>query len=117
MYNTGSGSDAGLSQSILSSSKTIDDVINGLPHEMTGRRSDSLQIPCAKNVMVARDKVHSALQALSAVFDKSTDGIQMLGTERHFVQPGYGNRNRTAPKVVYSLSSGISTCSRDVRWV
>ncbi|XP_048039068.1 kinesin-like protein KIF14 [Megalobrama amblycephala] len=116
-YLRGSGSDAGLSQSILSSSKTIEDAINGLPHEMTGRRSDSLQLPCAKNVLVARDEVHSALQALPAVFDKSTDGIQMLGRDRHFVQPDYGNRNRTVPKVVYSLSSGISTCSRDARWV
>ncbi|KAK7126943.1 hypothetical protein R3I94_018200 [Phoxinus phoxinus] len=117
-YLRGSG-DAGLSQSVLSSSKTIDDVINGLPCEMDGRRSGSLQLPCVKNVMAARDKVHSALQALPEVFDKCTDGIQRLGTDRHFVQQWYlnGNTNRTVPKVVYSLSSGISTCSRDARWV
>ncbi|XP_077082754.1 kinesin-like protein KIF14 isoform X1 [Siphateles boraxobius] len=117
-YLRGSG-DAGLSQSILSSSKTIDDVINGLQCEMGGRRSPSLQLPCVKNVMVARDKVHSALQALSEVFDKCTDGIQRLGTDRNFVQQWYlnDNTNRTVPKVVYTLSSGISTCSRDARWV
>lgn len=117
MYNTGSD-DAGLSQSILSSSKTIDDVISGLPCEMDGRRSGSLQLPCVENVVIARDKVHSALQALPEVFDKCTDGIQRLGSDRHFVQQLYnGNKNRTVPKVVYSLSSGISTCSRDARWV
>lgn len=106
-YLRGSGDD-GLSQSILSSSKTIDDVINGLPCGMGGRRSDSLQFPCAKNVMVARDKVHSALQALPAVFE---DGMEMLGTDRHYQQCyQYGNKNRTVPKVVYSLSSSISSC-------
>uniref|UniRef100_A0A672PIP2 Kinesin-like protein KIF14 n=1 Tax=Sinocyclocheilus grahami TaxID=75366 RepID=A0A672PIP2_SINGR len=111
------GHDAGLSQTIQSLSKTIDDVINGLPYEMAGRRSDSLQLPCERNIMASRDQVHSALKALTAAFDKSTDGIQMLDTDRQFVQPGYGSRNRTVPKVVYSLSSGISACSRDARWV
>ncbi|XP_016356168.1 kinesin-like protein KIF14 [Sinocyclocheilus anshuiensis] len=113
----GRGSDAGLSQTIQSLSKTIDDVINGLPYEMAGRRSDSLQLPCERNIMASRDQVHSALKALTAAFDKSTDGIQTLDTDRQFVQPGYGSRNRTVPKVVYSLSSGISACSRDARWV
>uniref|UniRef100_A0A671PPC8 Kinesin-like protein KIF14 n=1 Tax=Sinocyclocheilus anshuiensis TaxID=1608454 RepID=A0A671PPC8_9TELE len=104
-------------QTIQSLSKTIDDVINGLPYEMAGRRSDSLQLPCERNIMASRDQVHSALKALTAAFDKSTDGIQTLDTDRQFVQPGYGSRNRTVPKVVYSLSSGISACSRDARWV
>ncbi|XP_016382604.1 kinesin-like protein KIF14 [Sinocyclocheilus rhinocerous] len=113
----GRGSDAGLSQTIQSLSKTIDDVINGLPYEMAGRRSDSLQLPCERNIMASRDQVHSALKALTAAFDKSTDRIQTLDTDREFVQPGYGSRNRTVPKVVYSLSSGISACSRDARWV
>uniref|UniRef100_A0A8C2IJ84 Kinesin-like protein KIF14 n=1 Tax=Cyprinus carpio TaxID=7962 RepID=A0A8C2IJ84_CYPCA len=113
----GRGSDAGLSQTIQSLSKTIDDVINGVPREVPGRRSDSLRLPCEKNIMAARDQVHSALQALTAAFDKSTYGVQTLDTDRQFVQPGYGSRNRTVPKVVHSLSSGISTCSRDARWV
>ncbi|XP_016380391.1 kinesin-like protein KIF14 [Sinocyclocheilus rhinocerous] len=113
----GRGSDAGLSQTIESLSKTIDDVIRGVPREIPGRRSDSLWLPCEKNIMAARDQVHLALQALTAAFDKSTDGVQTLDTDRQFVQPGYGSRNRTVPKVVYSLSSGISTCSRDARWV
>ncbi|XP_016331019.1 kinesin-like protein KIF14 isoform X2 [Sinocyclocheilus anshuiensis] len=113
----GRGSDAGLSQTIKSLSKTIDNVINGVPREIPGRRSDSLWLPCEKNIMAAREQVHSALQALTAAFDKSTDGVQTLDTDRQFVQPGYGSRNRTVPKVVYSLSSGISTCSRDARWV
>lgn len=115
--NTGRGSDAGHSQTMQSLSKTIDDVINGVPREIPGRRSDSLGLPCEKNIMAARDQVHSALQSLTAAFDKSTDGVQTLDTDRLFVQPGYGSRNRTVPKVVYSLSSSISTCSRDARWV
>ncbi|RXN20580.1 kinesin KIF14 [Labeo rohita] len=113
----GRGSDPGLSPTIQFLSKTIDDIINGIPREMAGRRSDSLQLPCEKNIMAARDQVHSALQALTTAFDKSTDGIKMLDTDREFAQPGYGSRNRTVPKVVYSLSSGISACSRDARWV
>ncbi|XP_073700655.1 kinesin-like protein KIF14 [Garra rufa] len=113
----GRGSGADLSQTIQSLSKTIDDVINGIPREMSGRRSDGLQLPCEKNIMAVRNQVHSALQALTVPFNKSTDGIQMLDTDRQFIQPGYGSRNRTVPKVVYTLSSGISTCSRDARWV
>uniref|UniRef100_A0A8C2JS39 Kinesin-like protein n=1 Tax=Cyprinus carpio TaxID=7962 RepID=A0A8C2JS39_CYPCA len=113
----GRGSDAGLSQTIQSLSRTVDDVINGLSYEMAGRRSDGLKLPCEKNIMVSRDQVHSALKALTAAFDKSTDGMETLDTDRPFVQPGHGSRNRTVPKVVYSLSSGISACSRDARWV
>uniref|UniRef100_A0A8C1ENT9 Kinesin-like protein KIF14 n=1 Tax=Cyprinus carpio carpio TaxID=630221 RepID=A0A8C1ENT9_CYPCA len=113
----GRGSDAGLSQTIQSLSRTVDDVINGLSYEMAGRRSDGLKLPCEKNIMVSRDQVHLALKALTAAFDKSTDGMETLDTDRPFVQPGHGSRNRTVPKVVYSLSSGISACSRDARWV
>uniref|UniRef100_A0A8C2GKH4 Kinesin-like protein KIF14 n=1 Tax=Cyprinus carpio TaxID=7962 RepID=A0A8C2GKH4_CYPCA len=113
----GRGSDAGLSQTIQSLSRTVDDVINGLSYEMAGRRSDGLKLPCEKNIMVSRDQVHSALKALTAAFDKSTGGMETLDTDRPFVQPGHGSRNRTVPKVVYSLSSGISACSRDARWV
>ncbi len=67
--------------------------------------------------MAARDQVHTALQSLTAAFDKSTVGLQTLDMDGQFVQPGYGSRNRTIPKIVYSLSSSISTCSRDARWV
>ncbi|XP_043079875.1 kinesin-like protein KIF14 [Puntigrus tetrazona] len=113
----GRGSDAGLNQTIHSLSKTIEEVLNGVPCEVNGRRPDSLRLPCEKNIMAARDRVHSALRALTAPFDESTDEVQTLDTDGQFVQPGYGSRNRTVPKVVYSLSSGISTCSRDARWV
>ncbi|XP_052395563.1 kinesin-like protein KIF14 isoform X2 [Carassius gibelio] len=113
----GRGSDVGLSQTIQSVSRTIDDLINGLSYETAGRRSDSLKLPCEKNIMASRDQVHSALKALTAAFNKSTDGIETLDTDRQFIQSGYGSRNRTVPKVVYSLSSGISESSRDVRWV
>lgn len=103
----GRRSDTSLSEAIQSSSQTIDKIISSLPHEITGH-SDGLQL---------QDDVQSALQALLAVFSNSTDEIQKPTTDRHFVQSGYSSRNRTVPKVVYSLSSGISTCSRDARWV
>ncbi|XP_051550144.1 kinesin-like protein KIF14 [Myxocyprinus asiaticus] len=119
----GRGSDVGLSsfrQAIQASSKTIDNVINGLPRQLEGIRADSLQLTCVRSVMAARNEVHSALNALTDVFDKSTDG--MLEEDGCFakadlIEPGFDNRNRTVPKVLYSLSSGISTCSRDARWV
>lgn len=107
MYVTGRSSDTSLSETIQSSSQAIDKIISDLPREITGH-SDGLQL---------QDEVHSALQALLAVFANSTDEIQKPATDRHFVQSGYSSRNRTVPKVVYSLSSGISTCSRDARWV
>ncbi|XP_051977519.1 kinesin-like protein KIF14 [Xyrauchen texanus] len=107
-------------QAVQTSSKTIDDVINGLPRKLGAQRADSLQLPCVRSVMAARDEVHSALNALTEMFDKSTD--RMLDEDGCFAkadlqEPGYGNRSRTIPKVVYSLSSGISMCSRNARWV
>ncbi|XP_051551445.1 kinesin-like protein KIF14 [Myxocyprinus asiaticus] len=107
-------------QAVQTSSKMIDDVINSLPCQLGAQRADSLQLPCVRSVMAARDEVHSALNALIETFDKSTD--RMLDEDGCFAkadlqEPGYGNRSRTVPKVVYSLSSGINMCSRNARWV
>ncbi|XP_057180878.1 kinesin-like protein KIF14 [Triplophysa rosa] len=121
----GRGSDAGISsfrQAVQTSSKTIDDVINGLPRQMGGGRADSLRLPCVKRAMAARNDVQSALHALTGAWDRSTDEMHSLDEDDRFTiaemqDSGYDNRNRTVPKVVYSLSSGISTCSRDARWV
>nr|XP_055074215.1 kinesin-like protein KIF14 [Misgurnus anguillicaudatus] len=121
----GRGSDAGLSsfrQAVQSSSKTIDDLINGLPRQIRGGRVDILQLPCVKSTVAARDDVHSSLCALMGAWDKSTDDMRLVDaddclTKSELQDAGYGNKNRTVPKVVYSLSSGISTCSRDGRWV
>lgn len=123
--NAGRGSDAGLSsfrQAVQTSSRTIDDVITGLPRQMGGGRSDSLRLPCVKRAMAARDDVHSALHALTGTWDESRGDMHSLDADESFTKaelqdPGCGNRNRTVPKVVYSLSSSISTCSRDARWV
>lgn len=123
--NAGRGSDAGFvsfRQAVQASSKTIDDVINGLPRQMGGGRADSLRLPCVKRAMAARDDVQSALGALMGAWDKSMDDMHLLDADDRFANaelqdPGYANRNRTVPKVVYSLSSGINTCSRDARWV
>lgn len=123
--NAGRGSDAGLSsfrQAVQTSSKTIDDVINGLPRQMGGGRADSLGLPCVKRAMAARNDVQSALHALTGAWDRSTDEMHSLDEDDRFTiaevqDPGYEDRIRTVPKVVYSLSSGISTCSRDARWV
>ncbi|TRZ02867.1 hypothetical protein DNTS_026732 [Danionella cerebrum] len=94
----GRSSDVGLIHTVQSSSKVIDDIIKGLPRGLTGRHADNLQ-----------REMQLALQALSEVFDKTTD--------RNSLQPGYSCNNLRAPKVLYTFSSGISTCSRDARWV
>ncbi|XP_076880358.1 kinesin-like protein KIF14 isoform X2 [Brachyhypopomus gauderio] len=122
----GRGSDAGLcsfKEAIKSLSKTICDVVHGLPKQTDASAAGSLQLPCSKSALAARDEVYSTLCALAAVFDESHE--EHLGrsnskgsfenAEVH--ELGHAARNRTVPKVVYSLSSGVSSCSRDVRWV
>uniref|UniRef100_A0AAR2LZC1 Kinesin-like protein KIF14 n=2 Tax=Pygocentrus nattereri TaxID=42514 RepID=A0AAR2LZC1_PYGNA len=122
----GRGSDAHLSsfkEAIQSLTKTISNVVHGLPRQTDTSLSDSLQLPCLKSVMDARDEVHSALCSLTALFDESREeNIELSTSKNIFVkaedqESGHGTRNRTVPKIVYSMSSGVSSCSRDVRWV
>ncbi|KAJ8384537.1 hypothetical protein AAFF_G00204520 [Aldrovandia affinis] len=57
-------------EAIRSSSKTIDDVINGLPKLGRNTSAPCLQLPCVKSVIAARDDVHSALCSLTSMFDQ-----------------------------------------------
>ncbi|KAL1023324.1 hypothetical protein UPYG_G00039250 [Umbra pygmaea] len=112
---------------LSSSSKTISEVINGLPGHGASPAiaSSSLQLPCLQKVMAARDDLHAALQTLSGAFNPQ-------GTEENRVSSGSersggGNvvmegvtamgRNRGVPKIIYSLSSGVSSSRSDPRWV
>ena len=73
--------------------------------------------------MGARDDVHSALCSLAALFDGSCEENPELSCSKNCVakaedqELNHGTRNRTAPKIVYSMSSGVSSCSRDICWV
>ncbi|XP_036442255.1 kinesin-like protein KIF14 [Colossoma macropomum] len=117
----GRGSDAHLGsfkEAIQSLTKTISNVVHGLPRQTDISLSDSLQLPCLKSVMDARDEVHSALCSLTALFDESREeNIESSSSKNIDQDLGHGTRNRTVPKIVYSMSSGVSSCSRDVRWV
>ncbi|XP_035379163.1 kinesin-like protein KIF14 [Electrophorus electricus] len=122
----GRGSDAGLrsfKEAIRSLSKTIGDIVHGLPKQTDVGSAGSLQLPCSKSVLAARDEVHSTLCALAALFDeRDEENLELSNCKSSLgkaeVQDlGHGTRNRTVPKVVYSMSSGVSSCSRDVRWV
>ncbi|KAG9266797.1 kinesin-like protein KIF14 isoform X1 [Astyanax mexicanus] len=120
----GRGSDAHLSslkEAVQSLTKTIDDIVHGLPRQTDVNLSVSLQLPCSKSIMAARDAVHLALCSLAAVFDESMEeNMEMSNSNNIFAEnqkSGYGTRNEAIPKVVYSLSSGVSSCSTDIRWV
>ncbi|KAI5101784.1 kinesin-like protein KIF14 [Silurus meridionalis] len=110
----GRGSDVTLRSfrdTIQSLTKTVSDLLHGLPRQTDVRSAEALQLPCLKSVMDARDDLHSALCSLAELFDESIEE-NLESTE---IQEAL--RNRTVPKIVYSLSSGVSSCSRDVRWV
>uniref|UniRef100_A0A4W4EBX1 Kinesin-like protein KIF14 n=1 Tax=Electrophorus electricus TaxID=8005 RepID=A0A4W4EBX1_ELEEL len=125
-WNASVRSDAGLrsfKEAIRSLSKTIGDIVHGLPKQTDVGSAGSLQLPCSKSVLAARDEVHSTLCALAALFDeRDEENLELSNCKSSLgkaeVQDlGHGTRNRTVPKVVYSMSSGVSSCSRDVRWV
>ncbi|KAI5610222.1 kinesin-like protein KIF14 isoform X1, partial [Silurus asotus] len=104
----GRGSDVTLRSfrdTIQSLTKTVSDLVHGLPRQTDVRSADALQLPCLKSVMDARDDLHSALCSLAELFDESIEE-NLESTE---IQEG--QRNRTVPKIVYSLSSGVSSCS------
>lgn len=121
-YSTGRGSDVGLGSfrhTIQSLTKTICDLVHGLPRQTDVCPAGTLQLPCLKSVMDARDDLHSALSSLAELFDASSEENM---ESRIFVndevqEPAQGPRNQTVPKIMYSLSSGVRPCSRDIQWV
>lgn len=122
-YSTGRGSDVGLKSfrdTIQSLTKTISGLVHGLPRQTDVCPAGTLQLPCLKSVMDARDDLHSALCSLAELFDESSeDNVESTRTftKAEIKEPAQGPRSRTVPKIVYSLSSGVSSCSRDIRWV
>lgn len=121
-YSTGRGSDVGLRsfrETVQSLTKTISGLVHGLPKETDVWSADTLQLPCLKSVMDARDNLHSALCSLAELFNESSEeNVEPRTIVKAEVQePAQGPRNRNVPKMVYSLSSGVSSCSRDIRWV
>lgn len=121
-YSTGRGSDVDLRSfrdAIQSLTMTISSLVHGLPRQTDVCSADALQLPCLKSVMDARDDLHSALRSLAELFDERSDENEQsrIFVKAEIQEPAQGPRNRTVPKIVYSLSSGVSSCSRDVRWV
>ncbi|XP_060732777.1 kinesin-like protein KIF14 [Tachysurus vachellii] len=117
----GRGSDVGLRSfrdTVQSVTRTISGLVHGLPRQMDVCSTDTLHLPCLKSVMDPGD-LHSALCSLAELFVENSD--ENVGTrisvKAEVQEPAQGPRNRTVPKTVYSLSSGVSSCSRDVRWV
>uniref|UniRef100_A0AAY4EXC4 Kinesin-like protein KIF14 n=1 Tax=Denticeps clupeoides TaxID=299321 RepID=A0AAY4EXC4_9TELE len=103
----GKGDDASIS-CIHSTSKTIDDIISGLQRYPGVTGGSGLQVPCMKNVMAARDDVHSALHSLVATFEKNLTGKRnSRGSEG----------SMTVPKIIYTLTSGPVPASKDIHWV
>lgn len=120
--STGRGSDVGLRSfrdTIQSLTKTISSLVHGLPRQTDVCSTDTLQLPCLKSVMDARDDLHSALCSLAELVSQSSEENVEPGTfvKAEIQEPAQAPRNRTVPKIVYSLSSGVSSCSRDIRWV
>lgn len=121
-YSTGRGSDVALGSfrdTIQSLTETISGLVHGLPRQTGVCSSDALLLPCLKSVMDARDDLHSALCSLAELFNHSSgENVETRTVAKAQVQePAQGSRNRTVPKIVYSLSSGVSSCSTDIRWV
>ncbi|XP_028818026.1 kinesin-like protein KIF14 isoform X2 [Denticeps clupeoides] len=129
----GKGDDASIS-CIHSTSKTIDDIISGLQRYPGVTGGSGLQVPCMKNVMAARDDVHSALHSLVATFEKNLTGKRnSRGSEGSMVRDWDGSslatsssdpllthcfpRSKTVPKIIYTLTSGPVPASKDIHWV
>ncbi|MCJ8737974.1 hypothetical protein PDJAM_G00030330 [Pangasius djambal] len=118
----GRGSDVGLRsfrETVQALTKSISGLVHGLPRQTDVCPAGTLQLPCLKSVMDARDDLHSALCSLAELFDESSEeNVEPKSFVKAEIQePAQDPRNRTVPKIVYSLSSGVSSCSRDVRWV
>ncbi|XP_036375819.1 kinesin-like protein KIF14 [Megalops cyprinoides] len=119
-------------EEICASSKKIDDVISGLPKLRGNIYAPRLQLPCVRSVMAARDDVHSALHSLTSLFDQSyVEKNEFSGIENSegkaeeerdpdnedVSAASKGRRDRTVPKIVYTLSSGATTYSKGIHWV
>lgn len=124
-FPTGKGSNVCLRSfrdEIQSLSKTIGDLVHGLPRHSSASPADTLQLPCLRSVMTSRDDLYYALCSLAELFDESQEDTTESSSNSTFsnteIQDAHnGNKMRTVNKVVYSLSSGVSSSSRDVRWV
>ncbi|KAM9503582.1 kinesin-like protein KIF14 isoform 2-T2 [Salvelinus alpinus] len=119
----GKTSDASLSacrETVFSSSKTIEEVINSLPSGATGSATNNF----SQTVMAARDELHAALQSLSNAFNPQGHEEEKTGSfdsEKSLVEMSLVKEvasamgmNRGAPKIVNSLSSGVSSSNDDV---
>uniref|UniRef100_A0A673XPR3 Kinesin-like protein KIF14 n=1 Tax=Salmo trutta TaxID=8032 RepID=A0A673XPR3_SALTR len=120
-------------ETVFSSSKTIEEVINSLPSGATGSATNNfnLRLPCVQTVMAARDELHAALQSLSNAFNpqgNEEEKTGSFGSEKSLVEMSLVKEgplvasamgmNRGDPKIVYSLSSGVSSSNDDdVCWV
>lgn len=117
-------------ETVFSSSKTIEEVINSVPSGATGSATNNfnLRLPCVQTVMAARDELHTALQSLSNAFNpqgNEEEKTGSFGSEKSLVEMKEGplvasamGMNRGDPKIVYSLSSGVSSSNDDdVCWV
>lgn len=118
-YSTGRGCDVGLgsfSDAIWSLTKTISDLVHGIPRQMDVCPAGTLQLPCLKSFMDARDDLHSALSSLAELFDESSEENveSRIFMKDEIQEPAQGPRNRTVPKIMYSMSLGDSSCSRDI---
>ncbi|XP_035272108.1 kinesin-like protein KIF14 [Anguilla anguilla] len=117
---------------ICSISKTIDDIISGLPKLEGSVWAPRPQLPCAKSVVVARDELHSALCSLSSVFDQicvrksklsgpdnraGKAEVESGSDGENAPAPSNSRRDRTVPKTVYTLSSNATFSPSDIRWV
>ncbi|TSW35252.1 Kinesin-like protein KIF14 [Bagarius yarrelli] len=118
----GRGSDVGLRtfrDSIQSLTRTISGLLHGKPRQTDACSTDTLQLPCVKSIIDARDDLHSALSSLANLFDESSNvnldsWISMNAEAQESAQ---ASKKGTVPKIMYSLSSGVSSSSRDIRWV
>ncbi|KAM6963083.1 kinesin-like protein KIF14 [Aplochiton taeniatus] len=131
----GKGTDSSLhvcQDSLSSAVRVISDVINGSPMEPGAPSlSSGLQLPCVQSVVAARDELQAALQALSALFNHqgAAEKSESLASEDSGRDGSLSNegsaaaapstlRNRTVPKMVYALSSGVSSVSKgEPHWV
>lgn len=121
-WSTGRGSNVGLGSfrdTIQSLTRTISGLVHGFPRHADVCSADTLQLPCLKSVMDARDDLHSALCSLAELFDEGRDKDIESGTtiKAEVQELSQGLRNRPVTQSVSSLSSGVSSCSRDIRWV
>lgn len=133
LLSIGKGDDTSI-VAAQSSSRVIDDIICGLPKQAdTGTGgAGSLQLPCIQSMVVARDDVHAALRSLATVFKssraRSRGSAGSAGSRRRSSEEGNTSvgsnsshsslppRNRTVPKIVYSISESLSV-SKEAKWV